>query len=172
MWRQQGLQTFYISTDRKYFRVKTKDMEPAVQSMVASILTKAKVDDDVSAKAKGNIKGNEGRGENSPWLERTGWKRMFAGKDMENLASHVNVDVGLEVELIEVKESVNRMIDYCMASVHDLDTRGWNEIKFRLRSHQDGRPHEKPFRRPATELDKYKKVWTRLILFCWRGRSN
>ena len=32
----------------------------------------------------------------------------------------------------------------------------------------EGQPHEKPLRQPVTELNKYKKVWTRLIIFCWR----
>jgi hypothetical protein len=74
------------------------------------------------------------------------------------LTSYVNIDDGLEPELIEVKKSVARVIDSCMASVEDLDGRGWNEIRFWLRSHQEGQPHEKPLRKPVTELNKYKKV--------------
>jgi hypothetical protein len=82
--------------------------------------------------------------------------------------SYVNIDEELEPELIEVKKSVEWVIDSCMMSVEDLDGRGWNEIRLWLRSHREGQPHEKPLRKPVTELNKYKKVWSRLIIFCWR----
>jgi hypothetical protein len=89
------------------------------------------------------VEKDKGRGENSPWLVRTGWKRMFVGKDMKNLTSYVNIEDGLEPELIEVRKSVERMIDSCMASVEDLDMQGWNKIRFWLMSYAEGQPHEK-----------------------------
>jgi hypothetical protein len=168
MWREQDLQTFYVNKECKYFRVKVRRDGRPVEAVVELILEKTRKVDEDRAKSNHTIEKNEGRGENSPWLERTGWKRMFAGKDMKNLSGYVNIDEGLEPELIEVKKSVERVIDSCMASVDDLDGRGWNEIRFWLRSHQEGQPHEKPLRKPVTELNKYKKVWTRLITFCWR----
>jgi hypothetical protein len=146
--------------------VKVDGVRSRLESGLESILKKTREVDEGWAKLNDVVVKNEGRGENSPWLERTGWKRMFAGKDMKDLTSYVDTNEGLEPELIEVKKSVERMIDSCMASVDDLDGRGWNEIRFWLRSHQEGQPHEKPLRKPVTELNKYKKVWTRLIIFC------
>src|SRR5271154_6811480 len=151
----------------KYFRVKVDGERSRIESVLESILKKAKIEDKSVRQRADLVEKNEGRGENSPWLERTGWKRVFAGKDMKDLTGYVNIDDGLEPELIEVRKSVERVIEYCMASVEDLDGRGWNEIRFWLRSHQEGQSHEKPFRRPVTELNKYKKIWTRLIIFCW-----
>jgi hypothetical protein len=54
---------------------------------------------------------------------------------MGNLMGYVNIDDELEPGLIVVKKSVERVIDHCMGSVEDLDGRGWNEIRFSLRSH-------------------------------------
>ena len=154
--------------NRKYFCVKVECEEWTVESVMESVLKKTRDVDEERAKSNAVVVKNEGRGENSPWLERTGWKRMFAGKDMKDLTSYVDINEGLEPELIEVKKSVEWVIDSCMASVEDLDGRGWNEIRFWLRSHQEGQPYEKPLRKPVTELNKYKKVWTRLMIFCWR----
>jgi hypothetical protein len=144
------------------------DAEESVESVVESVLKKTREVDEERAKSNNKVEENEGRGENSPWLERTGWKRIFAGKDMGDLTVYVNIDDELEPELTVVKRSVERVIDHCTRSVLDLDVRGWNEIRFWLRSHLEGQPHEKPLRQPLTELKKYKKVWTRLIIFCWR----
>jgi len=168
MWRDQKLQTFYKKTGGKYFRVKVDMVRSRLKSGLESILKKTREVDEDRVKWNDVVEKNEGKGENSPWLVRTNWKRTFVGKDMKSLTSYLNINDGLEPELIEVKKSVERLIDSCIASVEDLDSRGWNEIRFWLRSHQEGRPHEKPLRKPATELNKYKKVWTRLIIFCWR----
>jgi hypothetical protein len=135
---------------------------------VELVLKKTREVDEERAKLDDVVEKDERRGENSPWFVRTGWKRLFAGKDMGDLTSYVNIDDLLEPELIVVKKSVERVIDHCTRSVLDLEVRGWNEIRFWLRSHVEGQPHEKPLRKPATELNKYKKVWTRLIMFCWR----
>src|SRR4030095_14276150 len=78
------------------------------------------------------------------------------------------VDVGTESELEIVKTSVSRMIKNCLESVQDLDIRGWNEIRFWLRSHERYSPSTRPFRKYYVQLEKYSKIWTQLILFCWR----
>jgi hypothetical protein len=69
--------------------------EPTIESALELILKKAKSEEEPEARRTDVVEENEGRGENSPWLERTGWKRMFAGKDMKNLTGYVNIDEGL-----------------------------------------------------------------------------
>jgi hypothetical protein len=72
------------STDMnlKYFRVQIKYEEGSVESVVESVLKQTGEVDEDRAKLNHTIEKNGGRGENSLWLERTGWKRTFAGKDM------------------------------------------------------------------------------------------
>jgi hypothetical protein len=50
---------------------------------VELVLKKTCEVDEDHVESKHSIERNEGKGENSPWLERTGWKRTFAGKDMK-----------------------------------------------------------------------------------------
>jgi hypothetical protein len=162
------LQTFQINTGLRYFCVRRRLERDGLHSDVDRILTLARELDDDHARLDHTVQEKGGRGENSPWLSRTGWKSMFAGKDMTKLVEYMNAKEGMETELIEVKRSVERMIDNCMVGVEDLDVRGWSELRFWLRSHHPSAPHEKPLRKPETELKKYKDIWTRLILFCWR----
>jgi hypothetical protein len=81
--------------NRKYFCVKVECEEWTVESVMESVLKKTQDVDEERAKSNAVVVKNEGRGENSPWLERTGWKRMFAGKDMKELTSYVDINEGL-----------------------------------------------------------------------------
>jgi hypothetical protein len=97
-----------------------KREEESAESIMELVLKKTREVDEDRVESNHKVKRNEGRGENSPWLERMGWKRSFVGKYMKDLMSYVNIDQGLEPELIEVKKSVERVIDSCMVSVEDL----------------------------------------------------
>jgi hypothetical protein len=66
---------------------------------------------------------DNGRMENSPWMTRTDWKNMFAGRNMSELIRYVDKKVqDYQYEVI-VKASVERMIKRCLDGVRDLDTR-------------------------------------------------
>jgi hypothetical protein len=86
-----------VNKDRKYFRVKTNGEAATIELALELILKKAKLGEEALRRSVDLIKRTEGRGENSPWLERTGWKRTFAGKDMKDLMGYVNIDDGLEL---------------------------------------------------------------------------
>src|SRR5947199_7175148 len=60
------------------------------------------------------------------------------------------------------------MIERCLDGVRDLDIRGWNEIRFWLRSHEKGKPNAKPFHKYYAKSMAYSDIWVQLILFCWR----
>ena len=49
---------------------------------------------------------------------------------MKHLIEFINKDIALESELQLVKDSVHRVIEKDLEDVKDLDTRGWNEIRF------------------------------------------
>jgi hypothetical protein len=170
MWTDQKLQTVSINTGLKYFRVRCKDntVNSDDDQMIERLLQRAKEREEESIDRDELIKEKEGPGEESPWLARTGWKRMFMGRNMQEMVRHTVTEDNLEPELAAIKKGVDRVIERCMKSVQDLDVRDWNEVRFWLRSHKNGVPHEKPFRRPLTKLEKYKRIWTRLIVFCWR----
>jgi len=169
IWQEQSLQSFYITKHLKYFRVRERMDGRLGDPDIDLLLRKGIRADEERAKLDHIVKQKEGRGENSPWLSRTGWKSMFMNKDMAKLSEYTNGEDVTDTELFEVKKSIERMLDNCIYGVEDLDMRGWTELRFWLRSHSPLEPHEKPFRKSVTELKKYKDIWTRLILFCWRA---
>src|SRR5208282_5560275 len=111
------------------------------------ILESAKLKDEELRLEKDIVKKDKGKMENSPWLDKTDWKSMFLGRDMKRLVGFINKDIALEPELQLVKHSVHRVIEKGLEGVRDLHIRGWNEIRFWLRSHEKDKPHEKPFRK-------------------------
>jgi len=132
------------------------------------MLESAKLKDKELCLERDTVKEDKGKTENSPWLERMDWKEMFLGRDMKCLVEFMNKDVALEPELQSVKDSIHRVIEKGLEGVKDLDTRGWNEIRFWLRSHEKDKPHGKPFRKHYVKVKDYVDVWMQLILFCWR----
>jgi hypothetical protein len=136
--------------------------------LLNQMLESAKLKDKELRLEKDIVKEDKGKTENSPWLGRTDWKSMFLGRDMKRLVGFTDKDVGLEPELQLVKDSVHRVIEKGLEGVKDLDVRGWNEIRFWLRSHENDKPHGKPFRKYYVKVKDYADVWMQLILFCWR----
>src|SRR5947207_4164105 len=94
---------------------------------------------------------------------------MFLGRDMKRLVGFINKDVALEPELQLVKDSVHRVIEKSLEGVRDLDTRGWNEIRFWLRSHQRDKPDGKPFRKYYVKTKDYANVLSTIES---RNRAN
>ena len=94
------------------------------------MLESAKLKDKELCSERDIVKEDKEKTENSPWLERTDWKEMFLEQDMKRLIGFINKDVALEPELELVKNSVHRVIENDLKGVRDLDTRGWNEIRF------------------------------------------
>jgi hypothetical protein len=137
-------------------------------NLLNQMLESAKLKDEELRLERDVVKEDRGKTENSPWLGRTDWKSMFLGRDMKRLVGFTNKDVVLEPELQLVKDSVHRVIEKGLEGVKDLDVRGWNEIRFWLRSHEKDKPHGKPFRKYYVKVKDYADVWMQLILFCWR----
>jgi len=170
-WESQTIQTFFPNTDTKFFAVTVANPPPTnsdKMNLLNQMLESAKLKDKELRLEKDIVREDKGKTENSPWLGRTDWKEMFLGRDMKRLVGFTNKDVALEPQLQLVKNSVHRVIENCLKGIGDLDTRGWNEIRFWLRSHQKEKPHGKPFRKHYVKVKDYANVWMQLILFCWR----
>ena len=85
---------------------------------------------------------------------------------MKCLIEFIDKDVSLESALQLVKNGVHRVIKKGLEDVKDLNVRGWNEIRFWLRSHEKDKSHGKSFRKYYVRIKDYADVWTQLILFC------
>ena len=163
------IQTFFQGMDVKYFAVTVANPPPSnsdKMNLLNQMLESAKLKDKELLLERDIVKEDKGKTENSPWLGRTDWKEMFLGWDMKCLVGFIDKDVALEPELELVKNSVHRVMENGLEGVRDLDTRGWNEIRFWLRSHQRDKPDGKPFRKYYIKTKNYANVWMQLILFC------
>jgi hypothetical protein len=173
IWVSQPVQTFFPSTQRKYFPVippESRVQGPNTSNidLVNELLSTARIQDNQTQLNIDIIQNDSGKTENSPWLTRTNWKRMFKGRNMKSLVNQANKDTEEDNTMKSVSQSIHRVIEKCIESIRDLDRRGWNEIRFWLRSTEKGKSHSKPFHKELTDLKKYVDIWVELILFCLR----
>jgi hypothetical protein len=127
------IQTFFQGIDVKYFAFIDNNPPPSnseKMDLLNQMLESAKLKDKEVCLEKDIVKEDKGKTESSPWLGRMDWKSMFLGRDMKRLVGFTNKEVALEPELELVKNSVHRVIENDLKGVRDLDTRGWNEIRF------------------------------------------
>jgi len=172
IWTSQPVQTFFAGYYRKYFLVTPSTSiirNPNLKvDLINNMLSIARVKDDEAQLNIDTIQNDAGKTENSPWLTRTDWKRMFKGRDMKSLVNQASKDTGEDNTMKSISRGIHRVIEKCIESIRDLDRRGWNEIRFWLRSTEKGKCHSKPFHKELTDLKKYADAWVGLILFCLR----
>jgi hypothetical protein len=108
----------------------------------------------------------------TPWLRRTGWRRRFTDKDMEELNKLTEKPTG--GILMEVWQSAGRTIQKCFDGVLDCHNRGWTLIPFWLASSDTSKPDTIPFRMYFAQetIDRYTTYWQRFIIFCLRSFEN
>src|SRR5436305_15140658 len=100
MWQSQAIQTFFQGSYRKYdcvyyhmltitrYFLVTVESEPdstLIQNLITSLLDSAKVDDEDHQRKLNNVPQNSELITLTPWLRRTRWHKIFAGRDMKRL---------------------------------------------------------------------------------------
>ncbi len=91
-WKSQTIQTFFHGTDVKYFAVIDNNPPPShsdKMNLLNQMLESAKLKDKELRSERDIVKEDKGKTENSPWLGRMDWKRMFLGRDMKRLVMFV-----------------------------------------------------------------------------------
>ena len=91
-WKSQTIQTFFHGTDVKYFAVIDNNPPPShsdKMNLLNQMLESAKLKDKELRSERDIVKEDKGKTENSPWLGRMDWKRMFLGRDMKRLVVFV-----------------------------------------------------------------------------------
>ena len=74
------MQTFFQNRDTKYFAVIESNPPPNnsdKMNLLNQMLESAKLKDKEAQLERDIIREESGKTENSPWLDRTDWKRMF-----------------------------------------------------------------------------------------------
>jgi hypothetical protein len=174
-YERQHMQTFFKGLNSKYFPVKLVEEvleDGAVTDLISSSLALARKREQAMKASQDVIHENEGKGELSPWLRRTDWKTIFKDRDMKTLTKFIDGEAIATLEFKKVSRSVERVVNYCLDGVKDLDERGWNEIRFWLNSVEKGVSHKKPFRKHFEGLATYALAWSRLVFFCLQTFRN
>lgn len=114
-WVSQSIQTIFPRPNIKYFPVKTTSTNPVTSDrldhLISDMLTTAKERDEERHLERHRINNNEST-KDTPWLNRTGWKRMFADRDMKMLVEKTSESLGAgEEPLKELSTIVADMIE-------------------------------------------------------------
>jgi hypothetical protein len=99
----------------KYFPIRTTSMKPVtfdrLDDLISDMLTTAKQRDEDRHLERHRINNNEST-KDTPWLNWTGWKRMFADRDMKVLMEKTSESLGSgEESLKELSTIVTDMIE-------------------------------------------------------------
>jgi len=114
-WVSQSVQTIFAQPNVKYFPVRKVATKPVtsdrLDDLISDILTTAKQRDEERHLERHRINNNEST-KDTPWLNRTGWKRMFADRDMKMLVEKTSESLGAgEEPLKELSVIVTDMIE-------------------------------------------------------------
>jgi len=174
MWIQQDVQSIFPGPSSTYFPVRNTPLlrDPEINDFLQQALETANLND-VEETRRNNIIVPETQSDRtSPWLNRAGFLRLLAGKNMTDLypLTSARVDMDNERELDHIQRIVLTLIPQCLEGVRDWGNRGWEVIHFWLNSTQIGSESDKPFQLyydPNT-VPRYSEYWLRFILFSLR----
>ena len=132
---KQTFQTFFKGNLTKYFPVITgENDEPghgsAMDHLVDSLLEEADQRDEAHRRGLNKVADSQNLETLTLWLRRTGWPRMFKGREMKELVDLARLPDKREVQLKTVCESIGRVIKDCTMRVMDCEDRNWNLISF------------------------------------------
>jgi hypothetical protein len=167
------VQTFYAGSHRKYFPV---DVDTHVtMENVEELLGMAKLKDIERKSARDIVDTEQHKVDNTPWLRRTLWPRMFSGKDMKELVGGISKPRVEEILLLRAWNSTLRLVSVRgMEGVKDCSTRGWMKLLFWLNSTDVTKANSKPFSQhyDTDTLKRYSTYWAQLVCLCLRSTEN
>ena len=123
-WVPQQIQTIFVQPNIKYFPVRTTSINPVTSDQLNDLISdmlmmQAQRDEDRHLE-RHRINNNEST-KDTPWLNRTGWKRMFADRDMKMLVEKTSENLGAgEEPLKELSTIITGMIEEGYQGSHRL----------------------------------------------------
>jgi len=146
-----------------------------VRPKIEELLLVAKRKDGERNSTRDVLETEQHKVDNTPWLRRTLWPRMFTGKDMKELVSGISKPRTEDVILTRAWDSVMRVI--CirgMDGVKDCSTRGWTKLLHWLNSTDVRKSHSKPFSQHYEDgtPKRYATYWAQLVCLCLRSIEN
>jgi len=171
-WTECQLQTWFPSRNRKYFKVISETLTSTVTELqLNDLLITQKEKEAVEEKEIMVVSKEQDKRERTPWLNKTGWLEVFAGKDMDRLAKSVKKPSKLDAELWLVYERTEAVLRRCIEGVKDCRRREWTIVLRWLNGVELGKPDVRPFtvQHEANTIGRYLRNWQCLICFCVRA---
>ena len=148
-WKSQPVQTFFQGSNLKYFAVSAPENHVSsftnVESSIERVLGKASDHDENYEQTFNRVSDMQSLVTKGPWLRRTGWDRMFIGKDVDVFVPLSCKAIKAESGLNLVCQSVERVIKSCRNGVQDCVDRNWGLIPFWLASVERHKGETRPF---------------------------
>jgi len=171
-WTECQLQTWFPSKDKKYFKVIYETPRSTVTELrLDDLLIAQKEKEVIEEKEMMVVSKEQDKRERTPWLNKTGWLEVFAGKDMDRLAKSVEKPSKLDVELWLVYERTEAVLRRCIEGVKDCRRREWTIVLRWLNGVELGKPDVRPFtvQHEVNTIRRYLRNWQCLICFCMRA---
>jgi len=144
-------------------------------SNIEELIDIAKQKDGERNSARDIVDTEQHKVDNTPWLRRTLWPRMFSGKDMKEMVVGISKPKTDEIILSRAWNSALRLI--CvrgMNGVADCSTRGWMKLLFWLNSTDPTKAKSSPFQLHYDKdtLKTYATYWAQVICLCLRSTEE
>jgi hypothetical protein len=157
----------------RYFCVSSVSPEPSapLENLINAAIDEATQRDDDHQQTLNIIKDSKSLVTKTPWLRRTRWEEMFAGKDMSVLNQLCHSPDPRDGELQQIWSSVDRVIRACFRGVLDCHARGWELVLFWMASVDRNKEDTKPFRThmELRTMARYIGYWQQYIILCVRA---
>jgi hypothetical protein len=101
-----------------------------LQNLINAAIDEATQRDDDHQRALNIIRDSKSLVTKTPWLRRTRWEEMFAGKDMHLLNQLSHSPDLRDGKLHQIWSSVDRVLRVCFKGVLDCHARGWELVLF------------------------------------------
>src|SRR6202022_987198 len=151
--------------------IATPEPSAPLDNLISAAIDEATQRDDDHQRALNTIKDSKSLVTKTPWLRRTRWEEMCAGKDMNKLNQLAHSPDVRDGDMQQIWSSVDRVIRGCFRGVLDCHARGWELVLFWMASVDRTKEDTKPFRThmELRTMARYIGYWQQYIMFCVRA---
>ena len=157
-----------LLADNRFFPVTIATPEPTLplEHLINAAITAATQREDDYQRTLNIIKDSKSLVTKTPWLRRTRWEEMFAGKDMNVLNQLAHSPDLRDGDMQQIWSSVDRVMRKCFRGVLDCHARGWELVLFWMASVNRNKEDTKPFRThmELRTMARYIGYWQQYIM--------
>jgi hypothetical protein len=162
-----------LMAEHRFFSVTLVTPGPTLplENLISAAIEEATNRDEDHQRTLNIIKDSMSLVTKTPWLRRTRWEEMFAGKDMNMLNQLAHSPDLRDGDMQLIWSSVDRVLRDCFRGVLDCHARGWELVLFWMASVDRNKEDTKPFRThmELRTMARYIGYWQQYVMFCIRA---